>query len=95
MSFAILELYRLANFFSWMTFSEVDLRVDPEGTCPPYFLQSLVFCSHFEELETLLFKVKLVINNAPLTYIYPNKVLCSCGIVSLGKLLFMNEFLDL
>ena len=40
---------------------------------PPYFLQSFVFCcNHFKELETVLFEVKLIINNAPLTYVYPN-----------------------
>ena len=30
------------------------------------------FCNHFEELQTLLFEVELIIDNAPLTYIYPN-----------------------
>ena len=37
---------------------------------PPYFLQSLVFCNHFEELQTVLFTVELIINNTPLTYVY-------------------------
>ena len=32
-----------------------------------YFLQSLVFCNHFEELQT-------IINNAPLTYVYLNTI---------------------
>ena len=32
------------------------------------------FCSHFEELQTVLFEVELIINNAPLTYIYPNTI---------------------
>ena len=40
-----------------------------------YFLQSLVFRNHFEEPETVLFEVELIINNAPLTYAYPNTVL--------------------
>ena len=41
----------------------------------PLFLQSLVFfCNHFEELRTVLFKVELIINNAPLTYAYPNTI---------------------
>ena len=40
-----------------------------------YFLQSLVFRNHFEEPETVLFEVELIINNAALTYAYPNTVL--------------------
>ena len=39
---------------------------------PPYFLQSLVFCNQFEELQTMLIEVELIINNAPLIYVYPN-----------------------
>ena len=35
---------------------------------PPFF------CSHFEELQTVLFEVELIINNAPLTYVYPNTI---------------------
>ena len=38
----------------------------------PYFLQSLVFSNHFEELRTMLFEVELIINNGPLIYVYPN-----------------------
>ena len=43
---------------------------------PPlsYFLQSLVFCNHFEELRTKLFEVELIINNARLIYVYPNTI---------------------
>ena len=44
------------------------------GSHPPYFLQSLVFCNHFVEAETVLFKVELIINNAPLTFIYSNTI---------------------
>ena len=40
----------------------------------PHFLQSLVFLNHFEELQTVLFKVELIINNAPLIYVYPNTI---------------------
>ena len=33
------------------------------------------YCSaHIEELQTMLFQVELIINNAPLTYVYPNTV---------------------
>ena len=42
---------------------------------PPYFLQSLGFLgNNFEELQTVLIGVELIINNAPLTYIYPNTI---------------------
>ena len=32
------------------------------------------FCNHSEELKTVLIEVKLIINNAPLTYVYPNTI---------------------
>ena len=36
------------------------------------FSGSLVFCNRLEELQTVLFEAELIINNAPLTYVYPN-----------------------
>ena len=36
----------------------------------PYFLQLLVFCNDFEELQTMVFEVELIINNAPLNYVF-------------------------
>ena len=39
-----------------------------------YFLQSLVFCNHFKELQTKLFETEQIINNAPLIYVYPNTI---------------------
>ena len=44
------------------------------GACVPYFLQSLVFCSPFEELQTELFEVELIINNTSLTYVDSNTI---------------------
>ena len=46
---------------------------------PSFFLQSLAvvvgfFCNHFEELQTVLFEVELITNNAPLTYVYLNTI---------------------
>ena len=41
---------------------------------PPYFLQSLVFYNHFGELQTMLSEVELIINNAPLIYVYQNTI---------------------
>ena len=32
------------------------------------------FCDNFEELQTVFIEVKLFLNNAPLTYIYPNPI---------------------
>ena len=34
----------------------------------------IFFCNHFEELQTVLIEVELIINNAPLTYVYPNTI---------------------
>ena len=44
------------------------------GVCPPFFAITGFFHNHFEELRTVLFEVQLIINNAPLTYIYPNTI---------------------
>ena len=60
------------------------------GVGPPYFLQSLVFRNHFEELETVLLVVELIINNAPLTYFYPNTIE-TC--LTLNHLLFGRQLL--
>ena len=40
------------------------------------FLQScfFFFSYHFEELQSVLIEIKLIINNAPLTYDYPNTI---------------------
>ena len=35
---------------------------------------SSFFCNHFEELQTVFFEVELIINNAILTYVYPNTI---------------------
>ena len=40
------------------------------GRRPLFF--NLLFCDHFEELQTVLIEVKLFIDNAPLTYVYQN-----------------------
>ena len=39
-----------------------------------FFIYICFFCSHFEELQTMLFKVELIITNKPLTYVYPNTI---------------------
>ena len=68
---------RLYPYFQ-TALTEADLRgrggEGAGGAPPPYFLQSLVFCNDFEELQTTLFEVELIINNAPLNYVYPNTI---------------------
>ena len=39
-----------------------------------FFCNPLIFYDYFEELKTVLIKVKLIINNAPLTYVYLNTI---------------------
>ena len=53
-------------------FAEADL----EGArrAPPLFFAITFFCDHFEELQTILIEVKLIFNNIPLTYVYPNTI---------------------
>ena len=56
----------------------------------PIFCNHLFYCNHFEELKTVLFEVALIINNAPLTYVYPNTIeIC----LSLNHLLFDKQLL--
>ena len=40
----------------------------------PIFCNDLLFCNHFEELQTVLFEVELIISNAPLTYVFPDTI---------------------
>ena len=47
-------------------------RGERGGHASPLFCNHLLFSDYFEELQPVLVKVKLIINNAPLTYIYPN-----------------------
>ena len=51
-------------------------RAPPPPPPHPFFCNHLffAFCNHFEELQTVLIEVKLVINNAPLTYVYLNTI---------------------
>ena len=50
------------------------------GRAPHFFCSHLFcfcfcfFCNHFEELQTILLKVELIINNKPLTYVYPSTI---------------------
>ena len=45
-------------------------KTDLEGGRGAHVLP--IFCNHFEELQTELFEGELIINNASLTYVYPN-----------------------
>ena len=44
------------------------------GVEPLCFAITCFFLDHLEELQTVFIEVKLTINNAPLTYIYPNTI---------------------
>ena len=49
----------------------------PPPPPPPnslFFAITYFFGNHFEELQTELFEVELIINNASLTYVYPNTI---------------------
>ena len=50
----------------------------PQPPTPiPYFFSfcnQYIFSDPFEELQTRSIKVKLIINNAPLTYVYSNTI---------------------
>ena len=45
-----------------------------EADSGSFFAISCFFCSHFEELQTVLFEAELIINNKFLTYVYPNTI---------------------
>ena len=52
------------DFILYLIYTEADL----EGTgVRRDFCNHSFFCDYFEELQTVLIKVKLIINNAPLT----------------------------
>ena len=57
---------------------------------PPFFRNDLFLPSHFEELKTVLIEVKLIINKAPLTYVYPNTIKTY---LTLNHLLFGRQLL--
>ena len=41
---------------------------------PLFFAMTCIFCNHFGQLQTVLFEVKLIINNAPLTFVYSDTI---------------------
>ena len=45
-----------------------------ELRAPPSFCDQLFFSDNFEKIQTVLIEVKLIFNNAPLTYVYPNTI---------------------
>ena len=56
----------------------------------PLFCNHLLFRNHFGELQPVLFEVELIMNNAPLTYVYPNTIE-TC--LKPNDLLFGRQFL--
>ena len=50
-------------------------EADLGGVPPTFFLAiACLFWDHFEEVHTVFIEVKLIINNAPLTYVYLNTI---------------------
>ena len=66
--------YTNPNRLNWNIFDKLYKTMIMLIVIIPYFLQSPVFYNHFEELQTMLFEVELIINNAPLIYVYPNTI---------------------
>ena len=55
-------------------------------------LESLVFfCNQFEELQTVLFEVELIIDNKPLTYVYPKTIETSNHLLFGRQLLYSSN----
>ena len=57
---------------------------------PFLFFTITFFCNQFEELQTVLCEVELIINNAPLTYVYLSTIE-TC--LTPNHLLFGNQLL--
>ena len=56
-------------------YTELDLEGVREVRSPAFGRAPWAhFCDHFEELHTVFIEVKLIINNAPLTYVYLNTI---------------------
>ena len=60
------------EYIQHVTEPEADLEGDAGGGRVPLFCNHLIFGNQFEELQTMLIEIKLIINNATLTYVYPN-----------------------
>ena len=62
--------------YTFITYLCMFAEADLEGArrVPPLFFAITFFCDHFEELQTILIEVKLIFNNIPLTYVYPNTI---------------------
>ena len=57
-----------------MNISMSIIKVRGARPAPLFLAITCFFCNHFEDLQTVLFEVELIINNAPLTYVYPNAI---------------------
>ena len=69
-------------------------RAPPSSPPPsPLFLSIhlFFFCNYFEALQTVSFEVELIINNAPLTYVYPITIETR---LTPNHLLFGRQFLS-
>ena len=65
-------------FFKIITFFiQIQRRIQGEARgarAPPFLAITCFFCNHFEELQTVLFEIELIINNALFTQILSKHV---------------------
>ena len=79
----------LTSCLTFKPFSEADLG-GLEQASLFFALTCFFFCNHFEELQTVLFDVELIIDNAPLTHACPNTIK-TC--LAPNHMLFGRQFL--
>ena len=63
---------RIWTFIHRENMDIVDTEADSGGAARIFFAITCFFRNHFEELQTMLFEVELIITNKLLTYVYPN-----------------------
>ena len=61
-------MYSLILFSLYSNDLEADLERVWGARDPP------IFCNHFEEAQTVLLEAEVIINTAPLTYVYPDTI---------------------
>ena len=77
------------NLLNKIYITEVDLERAAGVRAPPFFYH-LFFYNHFEQQQTVLTEVKLIFNNAPLTYVYPDTIKT---FLTSNRLLFERQLL--
>ena len=72
----LLEVVKYSDLFLFVDDNRGGFREGEArgGRAHLFFTITCLFCNRFEELQTVLFEVELIFNNAPLTYVYPNTI---------------------